>query len=147
MPCMVRTNPPQVFAVALLLCCVLPVLDAQQPPPPQTQDQPEAGPESIAGAWKMAVETQQGVLTSTLTVKLDGKKVTGTVASEAGVQEIAGEYADRKLTFSMTYPGDSGPMALAFTGTLKDDGTLAGIMDHGSGTLAWKAERVKDEKN
>lgn len=59
------------------------------PPPPQTQTKPEAKPEtkapaSPAGKWNMAVDTDQGTMASTLDMKVEGKKVTGTIVSQMG---------------------------------------------------------------
>lgn len=118
----------------------------QQSPPSQTK--PEAKPESkppasIAGKWNMTVDTQQGAMQSVLDFKLDGKKVSGTVASPQGEIGLEGEYADGKLTFSIVFQGSSGSLTLVFNGAQKENGTLAGTMDYGQGQSPWRAERPK----
>ena len=45
---------------------------------------------------------------STLDVKEDGKKVTGTLTSPQGAGPIEGEFADGKLTFSMSFDAPNG---------------------------------------
>src|SRR5262252_3448948 len=77
-------------------------------------------------------------------MKLDGKKVSGTLASQMGETEIAGEYADGRLSFSLSFQGASGAGQVTFVGNLKNDGTFAGTMDFGGQglNLPWKAERV-----
>jgi len=99
----------------------------------------------ISGKWTLVVMADQNPITSDLEIKLEGKKVTGAVNNaDRGTAPIAGEYADGKLTFSLSMAGQNGPIAVSFTGALKDDGTLAGTMSYGQPPdLSWKAERVK----
>jgi hypothetical protein len=113
----------------------------QQNPPPKTEQ--KAAP-SIAGTWTMTTNTQNGPLVSTMDLKLDGTKVSGTIASQMGEAAIGGEYASGKLTFSITMQTNNGAIDIAFTGALKDNGTLAGTLDFGGGgVLEWTAERAK----
>ena len=113
----------------------------QQNPPPKPEQ--KAAP-SIAGKWTMTTATQNGPLVSTMDLKLDGKKVTGTISSQMGEAGIGGEYVDGKLTFSITMQTNNGAIDIAFTGSLKDNGTLAGTLDFGGGNaLEWTAERAK----
>jgi hypothetical protein len=126
---------------------------ASQTPPaqqsaPDEKEKPKADAKpapALAGKWNMSLETQQGAMASVLDLKVDGKKVTGTISSQMGEAPIEGEFADGKLTLTMSYQGSNGSMQLAFTGALKDDGTMAGTMDIPSQNIQmpWKAERVK----
>lgn len=99
----------------------------------------------ISGKWTLVVMADQNPITSDLEIKLDGKKVTGTVNNaDRGTAPITGEFADGKLTFSLTMQGGGSPISVEFTGALKPDGTLAGTMNHGQPPdLNWTAERVK----
>jgi hypothetical protein len=121
------------------------VLSAQQ-----TTEQPKQDPKSetkapptVAGKWALSVQTQNGTTDAGLDLKVDGKKVTGTIASSQGETTLAGEFADGKLTFSIAYQGNNGEVQLTFTGTLKADGTLAGTIASPGGELAWTATRPK----
>lgn len=107
-------------------------------PPSQAESKPAA---TVVGKWKMTVEVDSGDRTSTLEIKLDGKKVSGTTTAPSGEYPLVGELADGKLSFSMEYQN----LKLVFTGALKDDGTLAGTVDWGEGPYIWKAERIKDK--
>ena len=148
-------RPMIAVAVAVAVLCSVPGAaqsSGQQPPPPQQQQQQEKPkPEektapAIAGKWTMTTVTQNGPLVSTMDLKVDGKKLTGTISSQMGEAAIAGEYADGKLAFSITMQTNNGAIDVAFKGALKDNGTLAGTLDTGSGTvLEWTAERAKDE--
>jgi hypothetical protein len=118
----------------------------QAAPPPAAQDKP-ADPKtaaSIAGKWDMTAETPQGTTPVTLVMKLDGKKVTGTMTGPQGEIPVEGEYADGKLTWSITIQGGSGDLNVAFSGAMKEDGTLAGTFDFGQGAMNWKATRAKN---
>jgi hypothetical protein len=101
-------------------------------------------PESIAGKWDMSAETPQGTTAVTLVIKLDGKKVTGTMASQQGETPLEGEFADGKLKWSIVFQGGGGEMNILFNGALKDDGTLAGTFDFGQGEMKWSATRSKN---
>lgn len=121
-------------------------LAAQQKPDAKPAD-PKAAP-AIAGKWTMSVETDGGPMESSLELKAgEGKKVSGTITSQMGSAPIEGEFAEGKLTLSMTMEGSGGSMAIAFSGTMKEDGTLAGTLNGGNGqfTLSWTAKRVKDK--
>src|ERR1700680_1453613 len=146
----------QLFVLVALLA--LPAtragLTAQAPPqsgtPPTSAPAPQADAKTattIAGKWTMTVETDQGTMTSALTITLAGKKVTGTRESQMGTAPIQGEFADGKLTFSLTFDTPNGALEIAFTGTLQADGTLSGMLNGGQGAfeLAWKAQRAKDK--
>lgn len=118
----------------------------QQAPPPAAPSKPAdaKAPDSVAGKWDMSAETPQGTMPVTLVIKLDGKKVTGTLASAQGETPMEGEFADGKLTMSIVFQGSSGQMNITFNGALKDDGTLAGTFDFGQGEMKWSATRAKN---
>jgi hypothetical protein len=129
----------------MLTLAVAPMLRAQQSAPaaPQSAAKPAA---SIDGTWNMSIATQQG-MQATAVFKSDAKKVTGSVTNAQGETPLAGEFADGKLTFSISYATNNGPIPIAFSGALKDDGTLAGTMNYGQGDIAWTATRQKEQKD
>jgi hypothetical protein len=116
------------------------------PPAPAAPAKPAdaKAPESIAGKWDMSAETPQGTTPVTLVIKLDGKKVTGTMASQQGETPLEGEFAEGKLTWSIVFQGGGGSMNISFNGALKEDGTLAGTFDFGQGEMKWSATRSKN---
>ena len=120
---------------------------AQQTAPPSAAQEKPADPKaaiSIAGKWDMTAETPQGTTPVTLVMKLDGKKMTGTMTGPQGEIPVEGEYADGKLSWSITIQGGSGDLNVAFAGAMKEDGTLAGTFDFGQGAMNWKATRAKN---
>ena len=118
----------------------------QTPPPAAAAEKPAdaKAPASIAGKWDMSAETPQGTMPVTLVIKIDAKKVTGTMASAQGETPMEGEFADGKLTWAIVFQGSGGSMNITFNGALKDDGTLAGTFDFGQGEMKWTATRAKN---
>ena len=99
---------------------------------------------SIAGKWDMSAETPQGTQSVTLVIKLDGKKVTGTMTGPSGEIPHEGEFVDGKLTTAISIQGNGGSMNITFTGGLKEDGTMAGTFDFGQGAMNWKATQSQE---
>ena len=132
------------LGTALILTASLAAQATQQAPPPKPEEKKtEAKAPSVAGKWNMVTQTDQGTTQATIDVKLDGKKVTGTISSQMGDAPIAGEWADGTLTFSMTMNGGGGAMEFWFTAKLKDNDNMAGEIDFGQGKLTFTATRAK----
>lgn len=124
-------------------------LAAQTPTPkeqaPAAKPDPKAAP-ALTGKWSLSVETPQGTMANTMDLKLDGKKVTGTITSQMGTTELAGEFTDGKLTFNMSVDTPNGTLQIAWSGAFKDDGTLSGTASLGDmGQMSWTASRIKDK--
>jgi hypothetical protein len=118
-----------------------PVQDPQTPPAAKPADKPT----TIAGKWNVSIDTGNGEMASVLDLKLDGKKVSGTLTGQQGTMAIDGEFADNKLIFSLTFDGPNGAIGVTFTCTLKDD-VLTGTADAGQmGQFPVRAERAKDK--
>lgn len=116
----------------------------QQANPPKPEQKPEQkAPASIAGKWDMTIDTDQGSMQSTLDIKQDGKKVSGTLTSPQGAGPVEGEYAEGKLAFSMSFDGPNGSMQIGFSATVKDDGSLTGTLDFSGNQIPWRATRSK----
>ena len=122
----------RVASLALALAIALPTALAAQA---QTQ---KPAPASVAGKWTMTLETPHGKITANFDLKVDGKKVTGTLATDHSEKvELAGEFADGKLMFKTAEGG------LTFTATMKDPDTLNGVLSSERGDLQGVAIRVK----
>ena len=118
----------------------------QSKPDPKTEQKPDPKAESpVAGKWNMAIETPGGQRPATLAIKLDGKKVTGSMASEAGEVPVTGEFADGKLVFSITIDANGQQFAITFTGAVQKDGSLSGGANMAGQDMSWTATRVKEK--
>ena len=100
---------------------------------------------TIDGTWNMTVTGPDGAAMPAVTAvfKTEGKKLTGSLTSHQGELPLEGEFTAPKLAFAITIPQDSGPMNVGFAGSVKEDGTMAGVATGPFGELSWKAERVK----
>jgi hypothetical protein len=134
------------IASAVTLTLGLPALAAAQAASSQAKpDPPKAetkAPPSVAGKWTLNVDGGGGAMDLPMELKVDGKKLTGTIVGPQGEPaNLAGEYADGKLTFTLTTP--DGGMTITFKATLKEDGTIAGSLDMQGNEVPWTATRVK----
>jgi hypothetical protein len=129
-------------AIALAAAVPLASQSGQAPPPEQQKPEAKATP-SIAGKWDIWVATEQGGTGATLELKVDGSKLTGTMASERGTVPVQGEVTEGKLKFSITMEGNGGSMQIGFAGALTDDGSLAGTIDAQGYQMTWTATRSK----
>jgi hypothetical protein len=95
---------------------------------------------TVAGSWKLTVESPHGAMAMAMELKVDAAgKVTGTLTSEQiGKGEVAGTFADGRLTFAVAF----GPDELSFAGRLKDADTLIGMLT-GHGDMACTGTRTK----
>jgi hypothetical protein len=105
----------------------------------------QAKPAAIDGTWNMTVTGPDGSAMPTVTAvfKTEGKKLTGSLTSQAGETPLEGEFTAPKIAFAITIPQDSGPMNIGFAGSMKEDGTMSGVATGPFGELTWKAERAK----
>jgi hypothetical protein len=124
---------PGIISVLLLVVAMAPRAAAQSTPKPAP---------TVAGKWNVALETPHGKVTMNLELKLEGKKVTGTLRTEQqGPFPLAGECAEGKLTFAVTEDGAD----LSFAGRWKDADTILGVLSNQHGDLTGIATRVKDK--
>jgi hypothetical protein len=100
------------------------------------QSNPKA--DAISGAWDAVLTTDDNTVQLTLTLKLEGNKVTGSSeSSHLGSGAISnGSWANNKLT--ITVGTSHGPLTL--TGTLQN-GKLSGEWDAGHMQGKWEAKK------
>jgi hypothetical protein len=82
-----------------------------------------AGPADVAGAWDMSYKTTEGVkMASTLTLKLDGDALTGTISSPRGsvaIEEVSVKGDD--IAFAIVRVGFGDRIRIDYTGKIKGD--------------------------
>jgi hypothetical protein len=108
------------------------------------QDKPKPPADPISGSWEGTVEMPDGSLPFTMTLKLDGVKVTGEIGSAQGAAPISeGSWADGKLTIAFTYVDGA---AVQMAGIVTD-GALSGSLSYGGGQLVatWVAKKKVDK--
>jgi len=129
---------------AALVCTAALSAQAQQAGPAAPKPATAAGAPTVAGSWNMSLDAGQGPMDIAVTMKLDGKKVTGMLSSQMGDVALAGETGDGgKVTFSISFDGGGGAMELVFNGMMKDADNMTGTMSGPMGEIPWVAKRVK----
>jgi hypothetical protein len=99
---------------------------------------PKPKADAISGSWDAVLTTDDNTVQLTLTLKLEGDKVTGSSeSSHLGSGEINnGSWVNNKLT--ITLGSSHGPLTL--TGTLQN-GKLSGEWDAGHMQGKWEAKK------
>jgi hypothetical protein len=128
---------------AALICTVGLSAQAQQAGPAAPKPAAPAAAPEVAGNWNMSLDAGQGPMDIAVTMKLEGKKLTGMLSSQMGDVALVGEQADTKVTFSISFDGGGGAMDLTFVGTMKDADNMTGTMSGPMGEIPWVAKRVK----
>lgn len=133
-----RTRKVMFALVAVAALAAAPLTISAQAP---AQAKPAA---SVDGKWDMTVTGPDGSpMQVTCMFKQDGKKLTGTLNGPSGEVALEGEYAEGKIMFGISIPSDAGPMQIGFAGTMKDDGSMAGMASGPFGEIPWSATKAK----
>jgi hypothetical protein len=82
----------------------------------------------VSGAWNVTVDSPQGALDVTVTLKQDGDKLTGTVSSQMGDAPITGTIKDNDLTFTMSMDMNGTAMVIVYKAKV-DGNKIAGSLD------------------
>jgi hypothetical protein len=128
-----------ILAIAMIVAATFVAAQSGQKP------EPKEPPLSIVGKWNLSTTVNGNEMVNLLTAKLDGKKLTGTLAGQMGDVPLEGEFENGKFWFSISVPSNGNTIQVSFNGAFKADGTLAGSLDYGQGSVAWTATRVKEK--
>jgi len=107
--------------------------------------------DSAAGKWKWSFERNGQKMETTLTLKQDGEKLTGTVTgrdnTETAIED--GKIKDGEVTFKVTRERNGTKVTAAYKGKLSEDaikGNIETERDGQKNSREWEAKRVKEEK-
>lgn len=106
---------------------------------------------SAAGKWKWSSDRGGQTVETTLTLKLDGDKLTGSVTgrnnTETAIEE--GKIKDDEVSFKVTRERNGQKFTMTCKGKVTDDtikGTIESERDGQKNSRDWEAKRVKEEK-
>ncbi len=106
---------------------------------------------SATGKWKWSIERNGQTMETTLTLKQDGEKLTGTVTgrnnTETAIDE--GKVKDGEVAFKVTRERNGQKFTMAYKGKVSEDtikGTIEGEREGQKTSREWEAKRVKEEK-
>ena len=130
-----------VVAVALICLVAAMALPAYAQEAPKQDAQPAAV--NVTGVWDMSVETPNGTIDNVATLKQEGEKLTGTLASQMGEIAMEGTVVGNEIKWVLNIDMGGQQVAIAFAGKV-DGETMAGVFEMGGmGTAAWNAKKRK----
>lgn len=97
---------------------------------------------NVAGAWELAINGPQGMITAGATLKQDGDKLTGTINSPQGDAEMTGSIQGNTMTLTFSIAGPDGPLEIKLDGEVSGD-TVKGLLDFGMGQADFTGTRKK----
>jgi hypothetical protein len=85
----------------------------------------------VAGTYAVTIDSPNGPLDVSITLKVDADKLSGTVSSQMGDAPITGTVKDSDLTFTMNFDANGTPLVLTYKAKVDADGKIAGTIDLG----------------
>jgi hypothetical protein len=82
----------------------------------------------VSGAWAVTVDSPNGPLEVTLTLKQDGDKLTGTVSSQMGDAPITGTVKGDDIEFTMSMDAGGQNMVIKYNAKVDGD-KISGSLD------------------
>jgi len=105
---------------------------------------------SATGTWKWSFTPPNGgqARETTLKLKQDGEKLTGTVTGRNNTETAieAGKVKDGEVTFTITRDNNGTKTVTTYKGKLSEDTIKGTIGREGRDPQPWEAKRVKEEK-
>jgi hypothetical protein len=130
-----------VFAIILACLVAVSVAPASAQEAAKPADKPAAV--DVTGVWDITVETPNGAIENVGTLKQDGEKLTGTMASQMGEIALEGTVVGDEINYVINIDMQGQQMAIAFAGKVDGD-KMAGIFEFGGmGSAAWSAKKRK----
>jgi hypothetical protein len=127
------------FALAcLVVVSAVPAFAQEAPKPP---DKPAMV--DVTGVWDMSVETPNGPIQNVGTLKQEGEKLTGTLASQMGEVALEGTVVGDEIKYVINIDMQGQQMSIAFAGKVDGD-KMTGLFEFGGmGSAAWSATKRK----
>jgi hypothetical protein len=129
-----------VFALAFVcsVVCAVPCF-AQEAAKPDAA----AAKVDVTGVWDMSVETPNGTIENVATLKQEGEKLTGTLASQMGEIAMEGTVVGNEIKWVLNIDMGGQQVSIAFAGKVEGE-TMAGVFEMGGmGTAGWSAKNRK----
>ena len=129
------------LAFALICLVAVSAAPAYAQEAPKPADPPAAV--DVTGVWDMSVETPNGIIENVATLKQEGEKLTGTLASQMGEIAMEGTVVGSEIKWVLNIDMGGQQVAIAFAGKVEGE-TMTGIFEMGGmGTAAWTAKKRK----
>ena len=99
----------------------------------------------LSGMWTLTIQSDQGDQPLAITITQDGQNLTAMGdGGEIGPVEMKGMLDGSDVLFEWSLFIEGMELAITFTGTIAEDGTISGTADFGGfGEGGWTAKRVE----
>jgi hypothetical protein len=97
---------------------------------------------SVAGAWEITVDTPQGANASTLTLKQDGDKLTGDLASGMGSSPVTGTFSAGTIAVTANIDVQGTTLQLGISGKVDADSMSGSVKFGDFGEFPFKGKRA-----
>lgn len=97
--------------------------------------------EDVSGSYTIAIETPNGNLDATLTMKQDGDKLAGSVISQLGESPITGTAKATEVEFTMTVDINGQSQTLKYSGKVEGDKISGSIRVGDQGELKFSGTK------
>ena len=94
----------------------------------------------LSGAWAVIFNSPQGAIDATANFKVDGDKLSGTIAGQAGETPLTGTVKGKAFDFTINVQTPNGDFTVTVTGE-QDGDSIQGTFDFGQGTGDWSGKR------
>ncbi|MEO8682777.1 MAG: hypothetical protein ABI665_27255 [Vicinamibacterales bacterium] len=95
---------------------------------------------AVSGDWDLVINSPQGSLNATATMKQDGDKVTGKLTSPQGEVEMEGTMKGTTLTMAFSVQSPNGPLDIKVNAEVTG-ADMKGVMDFGMGTAEFTGKK------
>lgn len=119
------------IAVALFTGIILPVAG---------QDPATA---NVSGNWSVSTQGQRGSGTHKMTINQDGSKMSGTLESDRGDEDLQGSVEGNDIHFTVSIKTPRGAMTLEYSGKVQG-GSMKGTLQSPIGSGSWSAKRQSE---
>jgi len=100
-------------------------------------------PAAIAGRWSLGIDTPQGAMESTLTLRQNGASLSGSITAQMGTAEISeGSINGSDFTFRITIESANGSMVVTFTGTVQGTRMTGTVSTGPTGTMGFTGTKL-----
>ncbi len=98
-------------------------------------------PLDVSGVWDLTVETQTSTAHTSVTLKQEGEKLTGTYHGRMGDTRLEGTLKEDNIRFTVTLKFQDASIVVTYEGTVSGD-TMKGTARFGdAGTGKWSAKK------
>ncbi len=95
----------------------------------------------MSGTWDVTLNTQNGPMAASMTIRKDGDKLAGTMTGPQGDVAMEGSQKDKTIALNLSVQTPNGLFAIAMSGTVDGD-AVAGTIDFGGrGQGEWTGRR------